>query len=189
MDSGREESPDYSSEGNDNLKEEMAGSPATRRSYECTFCKRGFTNAQALGGHMNIHRKDRAKAKQTTANSSSLISTRRSTDDHTNPSCTSFSTEYATKNYPPVLEGQRNYNMYFQPPFSSPNHPHVENTDRKFLGAQTSNDSNSSLNEQRWGSNLSLQLGSNYQPYNDQVARGIMQEDDLDLELRLGHDP
>ncbi|ONM52998.1 Transcriptional regulator TAC1 [Zea mays] len=27
--------------------------------YECSFCKRGFTNAQALGGHMNIHRKDR----------------------------------------------------------------------------------------------------------------------------------
>ncbi|XP_019180219.1 PREDICTED: transcriptional regulator TAC1-like [Ipomoea nil] len=34
------------------------------RSYECTFCKRGFTNAQALGGHMNIHRKDKLKAKQ-----------------------------------------------------------------------------------------------------------------------------
>ncbi|XXG66333.1 hypothetical protein AAC387_Pa05g3837 [Persea americana] len=34
------------------------------RSYECTFCKRGFSNAQALGGHMNIHRKDRAKLKQ-----------------------------------------------------------------------------------------------------------------------------
>ncbi|KAL4558199.1 hypothetical protein LXL04_036397 [Taraxacum kok-saghyz] len=30
------------------------------RSYECTFCKRGFTNAQALGGHMNIHRKHKA---------------------------------------------------------------------------------------------------------------------------------
>ncbi|CAN1844988.1 Transcriptional regulator TAC1 [Linum perenne] len=29
------------------------------RSYECVFCKRGFTTAQALGGHMNIHRKDR----------------------------------------------------------------------------------------------------------------------------------
>ncbi|OEL29830.1 hypothetical protein BAE44_0009151 [Dichanthelium oligosanthes] len=46
-----------------------AGSPeasgeGTRRApagayYECSFCKRGFTNAQALGGHMNIHRKDR----------------------------------------------------------------------------------------------------------------------------------
>lgn len=34
------------------------------RSYTCTFCKRGFSNAQALGGHMNIHRKDRAKLKQ-----------------------------------------------------------------------------------------------------------------------------
>ena len=30
------------------------------RSYECIFCKRGFTTAQALGGHMNIHRKERA---------------------------------------------------------------------------------------------------------------------------------
>ncbi|KAJ1694644.1 hypothetical protein LUZ63_011342 [Rhynchospora breviuscula] len=29
--------------------------------YNCTYCKRGFTTAQALGGHMNIHRKDRAK--------------------------------------------------------------------------------------------------------------------------------
>ncbi|KAG6744162.1 hypothetical protein POTOM_052872 [Populus tomentosa] len=34
------------------------------RSYTCAFCKRGFTNAQALGGHMNIHRRDRAKLKQ-----------------------------------------------------------------------------------------------------------------------------
>lgn len=34
------------------------------RSYECTFCKRGFSNAQALGGHMNIHRKDKAKLRQ-----------------------------------------------------------------------------------------------------------------------------
>ncbi|KAL2509544.1 C2H2 and C2HC zinc fingers superfamily protein [Forsythia ovata] len=37
------------------------------RSYRCTFCKRGFSNAQALGGHMNIHRKDRAKLKEFTS--------------------------------------------------------------------------------------------------------------------------
>ncbi|OMP09317.1 Zinc finger, C2H2-like protein [Corchorus olitorius] len=29
--------------------------------YKCSFCKRGFKSAQALGGHMNVHRKDRAK--------------------------------------------------------------------------------------------------------------------------------
>lgn len=34
------------------------------KSYRCTFCKRGFSNAQALGGHMNIHRRDRAKLKE-----------------------------------------------------------------------------------------------------------------------------
>ncbi|PKU70875.1 transcriptional regulator TAC1-like [Dendrobium catenatum] len=31
------------------------------RFYECVFCKRGFSTAQALGGHMNIHRRDRTK--------------------------------------------------------------------------------------------------------------------------------
>ncbi|KAH6798414.1 hypothetical protein C2S51_034898 [Perilla frutescens var. frutescens] len=34
------------------------------RSFRCSFCRRGFSNAQALGGHMNIHRKDRAKLKE-----------------------------------------------------------------------------------------------------------------------------
>ncbi|OIT30061.1 PREDICTED: transcriptional regulator TAC1-like [Nicotiana attenuata] len=32
--------------------------------YRCSFCKRGFSNAQALGGHMNIHRKDRARLRE-----------------------------------------------------------------------------------------------------------------------------
>lgn len=44
-------SPDASGEGS---RRTPAGAY-----YECSFCKRGFTNAQALGGHMNIHRKDR----------------------------------------------------------------------------------------------------------------------------------
>ncbi|XWS55631.1 hypothetical protein CRYUN_Cryun09bG0017500 [Craigia yunnanensis] len=34
------------------------------RSYSCSFCGREFRSAQALGGHMNIHRRDRAKLKQ-----------------------------------------------------------------------------------------------------------------------------
>ena len=34
------------------------------RSYSCSFCRREFKSAQALGGHMNIHRRDRAKLKQ-----------------------------------------------------------------------------------------------------------------------------
>ncbi|GAB2299760.1 hypothetical protein Dimus_033813 [Dionaea muscipula] len=34
------------------------------RSYSCSFCKREFKSAQALGGHMNVHRRDRAMLKQ-----------------------------------------------------------------------------------------------------------------------------
>ncbi|CAJ1800558.1 unnamed protein product [Sphenostylis stenocarpa] len=33
------------------------------RSYSCTFCRREFRSAQALGGHMNVHRRDRARLK------------------------------------------------------------------------------------------------------------------------------
>ncbi|KAL2454934.1 Transcriptional regulator SUPERMAN [Abeliophyllum distichum] len=32
--------------------------------YTCSFCKREFRSAQALGGHMNVHRKDRARLRQ-----------------------------------------------------------------------------------------------------------------------------
>ncbi|CAL5357393.1 unnamed protein product [Camellia sinensis] len=31
------------------------------RNYACSFCKKQFKSAQALGGHMNIHRRERAK--------------------------------------------------------------------------------------------------------------------------------
>ncbi|KAH7843427.1 hypothetical protein Vadar_016517 [Vaccinium darrowii] len=34
------------------------------RSYSCSFCRREFLSAQALGGHMNVHRRDRARLKQ-----------------------------------------------------------------------------------------------------------------------------
>ncbi|XP_047320988.1 probable transcriptional regulator RABBIT EARS [Impatiens glandulifera] len=34
------------------------------RSYSCGFCNRQFRSAQALGGHMNVHRRDRARLKQ-----------------------------------------------------------------------------------------------------------------------------
>ncbi|KAK1426984.1 hypothetical protein QVD17_15666 [Tagetes erecta] len=34
------------------------------RSYTCTFCRREFRSAQALGGHMNVHRRDRARLKK-----------------------------------------------------------------------------------------------------------------------------
>ncbi|RCV08979.1 hypothetical protein SETIT_1G370300v2 [Setaria italica] len=47
-------------------KQQRAGSgdeddEGTRQPYKCTFCRRGFPTAQALGGHMNVHRRHRGR--------------------------------------------------------------------------------------------------------------------------------
>lgn len=36
------------------------GASRPPKSYPCSFCRREFSSAQALGGHMNVHRRDRA---------------------------------------------------------------------------------------------------------------------------------
>ncbi|XP_024371225.1 transcriptional regulator TAC1 [Physcomitrium patens] len=49
------------------------------RSYMCNFCRREFRTAQGLGGHMNVHRRERAQANQlahlTNSNEALLAST------------------------------------------------------------------------------------------------------------------
>ncbi|GLU07738.1 hypothetical protein SLE2022_246860 [Rubroshorea leprosula] len=37
------------------------GFPWPPKYYTCSFCKREFKSAQALGGHMNVHRRERAR--------------------------------------------------------------------------------------------------------------------------------
>ncbi|GMI95929.1 FLORAL ORGAN NUMBER 1, FLORAL DEFECTIVE 10, SUPERMAN [Hibiscus trionum] len=41
-------------------EDSQCGFPWPPRSYTCSFCKREFRSAQALGGHMNVHRRERA---------------------------------------------------------------------------------------------------------------------------------
>ncbi|KAJ1272535.1 hypothetical protein BS78_06G209300 [Paspalum vaginatum] len=48
--------PDDAADDDDGL-----GGAWPPRSYTCAFCRREFRSAQALGGHMNVHRRDRAK--------------------------------------------------------------------------------------------------------------------------------
>uniref|UniRef100_A0A1D1XKG4 Putative transcriptional regulator RABBIT EARS n=1 Tax=Anthurium amnicola TaxID=1678845 RepID=A0A1D1XKG4_9ARAE len=38
------------------------------RSYSCSFCGREFQSAQALGGHMNVHRRERARLRLSPTN-------------------------------------------------------------------------------------------------------------------------
>ncbi|KAI3469718.1 hypothetical protein Pfo_026381, partial [Paulownia fortunei] len=58
---------DYGNEYNNNWGEGdlvAAGFSWPPRCYTCSFCKREFRSAQALGGHMNVHRRDRARLRQ-----------------------------------------------------------------------------------------------------------------------------
>ncbi|XP_076959090.1 zinc finger protein 11-like [Bidens hawaiensis] len=50
--------------GDSDHKDLVGVFPWPPRAYTCTFCKRQFRSAQALGGHMNVHRRDRARLKQ-----------------------------------------------------------------------------------------------------------------------------
>lgn len=146
------------SNSSDRMEEETT---ITKRSYECTFCKRGFTNAQALGGHMNIHRKDRAKNKQIVTTSSSSFGIK--LDDQRN-----ISTIEQAKYYS-VFEAQKNFFV------SNPrdhhrhhNHPHVYCSEFR-------------IPTPLMGVNLSLGIGS------DTIEDA--KKDELDLELRLGYKP
>ncbi|WCJ23971.1 C2H2 and C2HC zinc fingers superfamily protein [Euphorbia peplus] len=142
---------------------------ATKRSYECTFCKRGFTNAQALGGHMNIHRKDRAKAKQVNSGSSSISSKPNSEINRImNPN---FNYSGEPVNHYPVFENPRNYAVYFPCPRS-----------QNQLVPQ------SNLNTANDGEILTLRVGSDHNFEDKDNSGEVLKEEELDLELRLGHD-
>ncbi|XP_027108702.2 uncharacterized protein [Coffea arabica] len=76
--------------GDSSDQEHQATSPTLQsRLYECNFCKKGFSNAQALGGHMNIHRKDKAKLKQASMENQRLIDAQGMPNNPLTPSSTS----------------------------------------------------------------------------------------------------
>ncbi|KAJ4822120.1 hypothetical protein Tsubulata_002846 [Turnera subulata] len=41
-------------------EEDSVGFCCLQRNYTCSYCKREFNSAQALGGHTNVHRRDRS---------------------------------------------------------------------------------------------------------------------------------
>ncbi|MCL7041889.1 hypothetical protein MKW94_013309 [Papaver nudicaule] len=62
--SGRSNSDEDSWEVRAFAEDTNMGTTWPPRSYTCTFCRREFRSAQALGGHMNVHRRDRARLRQ-----------------------------------------------------------------------------------------------------------------------------
>ncbi|KAK9059011.1 hypothetical protein SSX86_021630 [Deinandra increscens subsp. villosa] len=151
------------------------------RSYECNFCKRGFTNAQALGGHMNIHRKDKAKAKQLHNTFSTLSTPSTKTivnKDHSMVPSRSF-------NLIPNEEAQN-----LGPSFGYQFIPSNPNFQWAFAASQFDN---RALHEEHLRVNLNLGIGTsemeNINVESPKIGDEDWIENDVDLELRLGHYP
>lgn len=146
------------------------------RSYECVFCKRGFTTAQALGGHMNIHRKDRGKTRP--ANKHEEI-------NYAGPRFYQPISSFPTRSFE-GCEGQLHYRTYF--PASASSARANENTN--WSCGQSSLECSINPFEVDWRTSLSLQFGGTRAEEDRMVEkRRGGPEDVLDLELRLGYDP
>lgn len=113
--------------GGDNISNGVAGGFSwPPRSYTCSFCKREFRSAQALGGHMNVHRRDRARLRQSPpwVAQSSNPNPNPDLDDHNPNSSTSNPTKLPpfTCVFPSLNSSSSSSSSHacFAPPSSSP---------------------------------------------------------------------
>ncbi|KAL3826026.1 hypothetical protein ACJIZ3_022055 [Penstemon smallii] len=132
------------------------------KSYRCTFCKRGFQNAQALGGHMNIHRKDRAKLKEFSSENLLSLDITKSTD---------FEDNSSTSDEKFVLESDTNNKKCI-------NEKHEENRDIVHFVKEKSVSP--------------LSLHADEEPPLSHMVKNVenkLEHGEVDLELRLGPEP
>ncbi|XP_021898315.1 uncharacterized protein LOC110815004 [Carica papaya] len=189
-------------EETDQIRSENDHDMVAGRSYECVFCKRGFTTAQALGGHMNIHRKDRAK---TSSRPSSMIvpnsvsagsKVDHDDDDDRHNLFPNLIHRCPVSDHDLQFFPHVNYQTFFPAPSWKP--PYTLNSGdvyvpilNQFHLKKFEDDDHGDC----WRGALSLGVGSS--PHVDGHGRGHDREkrergsdgedDELDLELRLGH--
>lgn len=178
------------------------------RSYDCVYCKRGFNTAQALGGHMNIHRKDRAARNPkpnnnlndtTTSSFNPNKAAAGNLDRHNNTTLNvpmyyhhQVSTGGRGSHHPPPpafhhhQASQLSYRTYFPASTSTPvfanHHYYSYNTlDCDDVDGDGDNPPCLDLFGEDWRRRLSLSLH-----HVDDVEK--IDDGGVDLELRLGHD-
>ncbi|KAL3523278.1 hypothetical protein ACH5RR_016112 [Cinchona calisaya] len=153
------------------------------RFYECIFCKRGFTNAQALGGHMNIHRKDKAnktkqKAKQL------LVSDKTFEEVKSSRNYERFRTEQPQYYYAVPVAGQMmNYQYFFSAGSSNPNLS--QGYDRNDFVAPRQDHLIGFFDDQD-GPNLRMEIDRSHDHEDGESGKNTWDENEVDLELRLG---
>ncbi|KAK6161366.1 hypothetical protein DH2020_004747 [Rehmannia glutinosa] len=158
------------------------------RCYTCSFCKREFRSAQALGGHMNVHRRDRARLR--------MSPTR---PDHNIGGNKSGAGQFSVLN--PNLEFNMNSNPNSSPNFFSPSDPpHFSSLLTKFPQFTSTLPpvcplltANATEMKKRWDEDLMIKKGcgvfkkAEYVRLDLEIGLISQSKEELDLELRLGY--
>lgn len=158
----RNQQEDSINSSSEEFDQEEVQNNGLSRFYECAFCKRGFNTAQALGGHMNIHRKDKAK---------------------TGP-CKEYKQE------------EKIYNNCKIPLCNNiPLYGLTQEAIRSVSTSLCTQDNHQNLlpTMEEYQLRLSLSLRFRTSKFSEDMdskrRAGFFEDDDLDLELRLGHNP
>ncbi|XP_010269999.1 PREDICTED: transcriptional regulator SUPERMAN-like [Nelumbo nucifera] len=164
------------------------------RSYTCTFCRREFRSAQALGGHMNVHRRDRARLRQSPPASADPSSSSNSSSTFLIPTpefapngayCLLYPLPSPTNSFtptslnrcmdsPPTLLSLPNYSTNTLVPSCPPSINFPASTDIQASSCHSAN---------KLEPSFSVDDSYNYN-YNKELP-----VEELDLELRLGQRP
>ncbi|PIN11113.1 hypothetical protein CDL12_16288 [Handroanthus impetiginosus] len=161
------------------------------RSYECVFCKRGFNTAQALGGHMNIHRKDRARKKPTTSNHSN-----KHEEIYTGPR---FYQQIPTSNYCNNniqvssaggyhLDQSHNYDRQAANLSYATYFPASSSVTRSDESDRDPPQPLDQVSRGDWSMSVGLELSQRIMEDLDKKRQVMSQKEEMDLELRLGYD-
>ena len=161
-------------------------------SYTCNFCNRQFRSAQALGGHMNVHRKDRARLRLLPSSFSDCHHNLHPNSNPTNPNFTSSSPSSSSAKFLPSSSSPSSASMDEEKKLLKINLPQLDPSSpqggnitskkrtRGVLGFGESKGTCAQKDEAKVMKkedtiNLDLEIGLLKDP-----------QEDLDLELRLG---
>ncbi|KAK9137741.1 hypothetical protein Sjap_008335 [Stephania japonica] len=153
------------------------------RSYSCSFCKREFRSAQALGGHMNVHRRDRARLR---VQSPLLLQNDTSDSNPNSNQCSKTSSDLKSikcnPNFSPDVPSPLMMGAsYYACLSSSTNHSSMWMERNSTIIASASNSDD-------WGSTMkALKELKEEKEKKVRVDLGLNSVEDLDLELRLGY--
>ncbi|XP_027342950.1 transcriptional regulator SUPERMAN-like [Abrus precatorius] len=187
----------------------MNGFPWPPRSYTCSFCRKEFKSAQALGGHMNVHRRDRARLRQsppTEGGQSHVLNL--NLEPNANPNNSTSSLSLPTSSSPPLKPVSCTLPLFVSatpPPFSPPSASHSSELKRWVVVDGILLNPLSTKNPEPTKSKIAESLSAGIGEYDHAFGRedgckmlkkgeilrmdleiGLPKSYDLDLELRLG---